>query len=142
MTHIARHSRASWLTIKEIAAKENYPVAYIEKILQALRHAGLVVSHAGNHGGYELARKQSDITLKEIIDALEGSTFETFCEPAVREDIVCTHFCLCGIKPVWRRTKQILDDFYGSITLEMLTKNEIEIRSLMPEAGAAKGSAA
>jgi len=131
MAYLAKHEQASRITIKEIAEKENYPVPYLEKILQALRQAGLVVSQQGNHGGFTLARKPSEITLRQIIDALEGSTFEVFCAPDTREDIVCTHFCLCGIKPVWRKTKHILDDFYDSITLEMLTKNEIETQIML-----------
>ena len=132
MTYLARHADRAWIPIKEIAAHENYPVAYVEKILQGLRQAKLVTSHQGNHGGYTLAKKASEITLKEIIEALEGGTFEVFCAPEKREDIVCTHFCLCGIKPVWRKTKQLLDKFYDSITLEMLTKNELEVQEMMP----------
>ena len=132
MIYMAKHHAADWITIKEMAQKENYPVPYIEKILQHLRKAGLVTSHQGNQGGYVLSRKPSEITLKQIIDALEGSTFEVFCAPDSRDEIVCTHFCLCGIKPVWRQTKQILDQFYSSINLEMLTKNEIEVRHLLP----------
>ncbi len=125
----------SWVTIKEMAVKENYPVPYIEKILQALRQAKLVISHQGNHGGYTLARKPSEITVRQVIEALEGGTFDIFCAPDTRGDIVCTHFCLCGVKPIWRRTKQILDEFYDSLTLEMLTKNELEVRELMPKQG-------
>ncbi len=131
MAYIAKHADAGRVAIKEIAEKENYPVPYLEKILQSLRHAGLVVSHQGSQGGYSLARKASEITLKHIIDALEGATFEVFCSPETREDIVCTHFCLCGIKPVWRKTKQLLDEFYDSITLEMMTKNEMETQKML-----------
>jgi Rrf2 family protein len=128
MIYMARHADRPCLTIKEIAAHENYPVPYIEKILQALRQAKLVKAHHGNQGGYSLAKKPSEITLKDVVDALEGSTFEVFCAPETRPDIVCTHFCLCGVKPVWRKTKQILDDFYGSITLEMMTQDELSMR--------------
>ena len=131
MVYMARHADKKCLTIKEIAAHENYPAPYIEKILQALRQHKLVTSHHGNQGGYALAKKPSEITLKQIIDALEGGTFEVFCAPATREDIVCTHFCLCGVKPVWRKTKQILDQFYDSVTLEMMTKDEIEMRKAL-----------
>ena len=131
MIYMARHTDREWLSIKEMAAHENYPVPYLEKILQSLRQAGLIKSHQGKQGRYALATKPSEITLKRIIDALEGSTFDIFCAPATREDIVCTHFCLCGIKPVWRKTKQILDDFYDSVTLEMMTKDEIEVRKLL-----------
>lgn len=135
MIHLAKHPESHWVTIKEMSATENYPVAYLEKILQALKKSGLVLSHQGNQGGYALARRPSEITLKQVIEALEGGTFDVFCKPEIREDIVCTHFCLCGVKPVWRKTKQILDEFYGSVTLEMLTKNEIEVvHSLIPPA--------
>jgi Rrf2 family protein len=140
MVYKAKHASVDPITIREISSKESYPLAYLEKILQALKKAKLVTSQQGTHGGYRLAKKASEISLKQIIDALEGGTFDIFCQPDVREDIVCTHFCLCGVKPVWRKTKQILDQFYGSVTLEMLTKNEIEVQHLMPitqSAGAA-----
>ena len=133
MIYMAKNHEASWMTIKEIAAKENYPVAYIEKILQALRHAGLVVSHQGNQGGYVLARKPSEITLKQVIEALEGTTFEVFCAPEVREDIVCNHICMCGAKPIWRKTKDLLDHFYDSITLEQLAKSQAEVQTMLLE---------
>ena len=138
MIYLAKHVEADRVSIKELVARENYPLAYIEKILQSLKKANLVVSQQGSQGGYRLARKPSEITLRHVIDAIEGGTFEVFCQPEVREDIVCTHFCLCGVKPIWRKTKQILDNFYDSITLEMLTKNEIEMQHLMPAEERAK----
>jgi Rrf2 family protein len=131
MVYLARHAGKKSMSIKEIAAKENYPAPYIEKILQSLRRAKLVTATHGKTGGYALAKKPSEITLKDVIDALEGGTFEVFCAPETRPNIVCTHFCLCGIKPVWRKTKDVLDRFFESITLEMLTKNEIEVKKLI-----------
>ena len=133
LVHLTRNADQGRLTIKELAQKESYPAAYIEKILQALRQAGVVAGNQGSGGGYELAKKPSEITLRQVVDALEGNTFDVFCQPQTREDIVCTHFCLCGIKPVWRMTKKILDDFYDSITLETLAKNEMEVQSLLME---------
>ena len=131
MVHMARRPEGTCITVKEITSSEHYPVAYTEKIFQALRRAKLVVSHQGNQGGYQLARKPSEITLRHIIDALEGATFDIFCEPQTREDIVCTHFCLCGVKPIWRKTKELLDNFYDSLTLEMLSKNELDMNGLL-----------
>ena len=131
MIYIAKNQAANRITIREIAAKENYPVAFMEKILQALRHAGLVTSQAGSHGGYVLARKPAEITLKQIIEALEGTTFEVFCAPEVREDIVCNHICMCGAKPIWRKTKDLLDHFYDSITLEQLAKSQAEVQTML-----------
>ena len=131
MVHMAKHHDKEWISIKEIAKEENYSVAYIEKILQALRQANLVTSQLGNHGGYALARLPAEITLRHIIDALEGHTFDAFCEPQVREEIVCNHICMCGAKPIWRKTKEVLDRFYDSINLEMLAKPQADVQTLM-----------
>jgi len=123
MTH---HAELHPITIKEIVKGERYSQAYTEKILQNLRSAKIAASHHGQQGGYILARPASEITLKEIVEALEGSTFEVFCEPGIRNYIVCTHYPACLVKPVWEKTKEILDNFYGSITLEMLAKHAIK----------------
>ena len=128
MIYMAQHPESGCVTTREMVAKEHYSITYLEKILQALRQAKLVVAHHGNQGGYSLARKPAEITLRQIIQALEGSTFETFCEPQVREDIVCNHICMCGAKPIWRKTKELLDHFYDSITLETLAKPQAEVQ--------------
>lgn len=111
------------VTPKEIVSDERFSLTFTEKILQKLRAKGLVHSHQGQQGGYVLARDPSQITLKEIVEALEGHTFDVFCEPRIRNIIVCNHFPLCGVKPVWQKTKDLLDGFYGSVTLDMLAKN-------------------
>ena len=137
LIYIARHSSADMVTIKEIVKNERFSATYIEKILQKLRAANIVVSHQGKQGGYALARPASQITLKEIIEALEGGatfdihTFGIFCAPAIREKIVCTHFSMCGLRPVWQKTKELLDQFYGSVTLEMIAKEEHQVKSLV-----------
>ena len=132
MIHMAQQAPEKRFTIKELAAQENYPVPYIEKILQALRHGGLVASYSGHNGGYALAKPPAQITLRHIIDVLEGSTFDIFCNNDVREDIVCNHICMCGAKPIWHRTKEILDRFYDAITLDTLAKSQAEVQHLMP----------
>ena len=137
LIYMARHISADMVTIREIVKKEHFSPAYIEKILQKLRSANIVVSHQGKQGGYELARQPSEITLKDIIEALEGGatfdiqTFGVFCEPTMREKIVCTHFSMCGLRPVWQKTKELLDHFYGSVTLEMIAKEEHQVKNLV-----------
>lgn len=131
LVYMARQGAGEVITIRDISQKERFSTSYIEKILQRLRSAHIVVSHQGKKGGYALARHPSEITLKEIIEALEGETFEVYCEPEVREHIVCTHLCMCGIRSVWAKTKSILDGFYGSVTLETIAKEEEEAEALI-----------
>ncbi len=117
-------------TIKELSAAEGFSTTYMEKILQSLRAAKIVTAHHGQQGGYVLARPASQITVLEIIEALEGATFDVFCEPDVRKEITCTHFSLCGMKPLWGKSKEVLDQFYASVTLDMLSKNILQSAEL------------
>ncbi len=130
MIYMAK-SNKDRVSIAEMTLKEKYPVAYAEKILQALRRAKLVNSRAGKSGGYSLTKAPCQISLKEIIEALEGSTFEAFCDPAAREDLVCNHDGICGMKPIWKRTKELLDRFYGSLTLELMARGPLEVQRRM-----------
>lgn len=127
LIYMARYRPVEVITIKEIVAKENFSSAYVEKIFQRLRAAGIVTSHQGKEGGYSLKRPPSKISLKEIIEALEEHTFDVYCEPDFRQNIVCTHFGMCGVRPVWAKTKALLDGFFGSVTLEMIANEEATV---------------
>ena len=59
-------------TVAQIAAAQNIPPRFLENILLALRHARLVDSRRGSDGGFRLARAASEISLAEILYALEG----------------------------------------------------------------------
>ena len=132
LIYMARNSNEdkSPIPIKELVGAEDFSPAYIEKILQSLRSSGIVNAVHGSHGGYILAKPASEIRIKEVIDALEGATFDVFCEPDVRKDITCTHFSMCGIKPLWGKTKELLDRFYENITLEALARNELKFEEI------------
>jgi len=120
LLYMARKPEGSCVTVKEVAGAEQYSITYIEKIFQKLRLAEIVRAHHGKEGGYILARDPSEITLRQVIEALEGQTFDVFCKAEVREEIVCTHLSICTLSPIWNKTKQVLDDLYDSITLEMI----------------------
>ena len=126
LVYIARHGTLHPVSIKEIVKDEKFSWPFTEKILQKLRAKNIVSSQQGSHGGYVLSRPASEITMKEVVEALEGVTFDVFCEPKVRKDIICTHFPSCEIMPLWKNTKQLLDAYYESITLEKLAKSEVK----------------
>ena len=126
LVYMAKQEGLRPVTVKEIVKGEHYSITYMEKILQKLRAAKIVEAVHGNQGGYILARHPSQIHLKSIVEALEGTTFEVFCEPKIREEIVCNHFSLCGVKPIWQKTKEILDHYYESVTLEMMATGDYQ----------------
>src|SRR6185312_7185787 len=64
------------LTTREIAGHQGIPERFLEQQITALKNAGLVVSHRGAHGGCSLARRADEITVLDVIEALEGSPLE------------------------------------------------------------------
>ena len=136
LVYMARQPLDGVITVRDLVRSERFSVTFTEKILQKLRFAHIVVSHQGKQGGYSLARGLSEITLKDIIEALEGKTFEVFCDPKLRETIVCTHFNeMCGVSPVWNKTKEILDNYFKSVTLEMMAHGNHDPASALSKTG-------
>jgi len=60
------------IQIKEIADNQNVPIKFLEQILVVLKRGGLVASTRGRTGGYNLARRPSEISVKDLIEVLEG----------------------------------------------------------------------
>ncbi len=123
LIHMARHPSADLVNLRQLVKLEHFSITYLQKIFQKLADSNIVSSQKGKQGGYALARDPARITLKEIIEALEGRTFDVFCTPQVRERIICNHLSLCGISPVWNKTKELLDTFYSSVTLAKLAED-------------------
>lgn len=72
MFDIAFHGGGSATQIKDIAERQGIPVRFLEQIFQDLRRAALVSSKRGPRGGYHLARRTNEISVGDIIRALEG----------------------------------------------------------------------
>ncbi len=70
--YLARQPRDRVVLISEIASAQGVPESYLAKIFQDLAKAGLVRSHRGARGGFTLARLPQDITLRQVIEAIEG----------------------------------------------------------------------
>ena len=67
------------ISLAEIADHDGLPLAYLEHLVARLRKAGLVDSRRGSRGGYMLARTPQEITMAEVVEALEGSIAPIEC---------------------------------------------------------------
>ena len=77
--HLARMPSNSVVLVGDIASAEGLPESYLAKIFQDLAKGGIVRSHRGAKGGFSLARPPSQITLREVIEAIEGSIALSRC---------------------------------------------------------------
>jgi Rrf2 family transcriptional regulator, cysteine metabolism repressor len=96
--------------LAEIAERDGLPLAYLEHLVARLRKAGLVDSRRGSRGGYMLARAPAEITMAEVVHALEGSIAPIECiSQAPDGSIVCSRESdpghACPTKLLWTRVR-------------------------------------
>lgn len=82
---MAFHCRGQQAQAKEIAGRQQIPVRTLEEVLQDLRRAGLVEAQRGPRGGYTLARAPGEITMSQIVRALDGPMDASFPRAAARD---------------------------------------------------------
>src|SRR5436305_11540448 len=125
MVELARRSGEEPVPLAEIAAHDGLPLAYLEHLVARLRKAGLVDSRRGSHGGYLLARPAGEITMAEVVEALEGSIAPIECITADPDgSIVCARETdpnhRCPTKLLWTRVR-----FSIVRTLQATTRSEL-----------------
>ncbi len=97
------------VALKAIAEAENLPLAYLERIAALLKKAGIVEATRGAHGGYRLTRAPEQITMDEVVLALEGAIAPMDCFLDDREGrVLCSHHESgehCSTKLLWMRVQ-------------------------------------
>jgi Rrf2 family cysteine metabolism transcriptional repressor len=96
--------------LAEIAEHDGLPLAYLEHLVARLRKAGLIESRRGSRGGYMLARAPSEITMAEVVEALEGAIAPIECISQKADgSIVCSREQdpdhVCPTKLLWTRVR-------------------------------------
>jgi len=107
----------------EIAGKEDLKVGYVGKILFMLRHAGLVRAVRGRKGGYILSKSKDEISLFDVLKALEVKEFEKEC-PNLKLGDNCSHTLDCALRPVMKNLEDYIKDTTEAISLKDLELNE------------------
>lgn len=127
LAYLAREHGNGPSSAREIAANENLSVEYAEKLLGKLKSYGLVESHRGTNGGFTLLKEPEQISMREIVEALDGETFTQFCSEEQREKIACHSFEACGLKSVWGGLKDVIDEYLESITLATILDEHLRL---------------
>jgi Rrf2 family protein len=110
MKHLAlrgdRGSSPTSSSAREIAELYDVPIELMAKVLQRLVRRGLLASQQGTRGGYQLARMPSQISVADVIQAIEGPVTVTACST---EEGQCEQFAKCNVRdPLWRVRERIL----------------------------------
>ena len=127
--HLARRAAEGPVTGRELAELERLPGDYVEQILLRLRRAGLVRSTRGARGGYALARDAEQISIRDVIEASETTTFDLHCVSHPVGEERCSSSQTCSIRPVWLLLQRKIDDVLAGVRLSDLLAEEGEVRS-------------
>ena len=129
MVHLATVGGAEPIALGSIATAEGLPLAYLEHLIQRLRRAGLVESRRGAHGGYSLARSAEDITMAEVVEALEGEIAPIECISADSDGVlVCARegHSPCPTKLLWTRVQGSIVRTLNDMTLADLVRPHVK----------------
>jgi len=121
MSRLAAAPPGTRLTVAALAADSQSTVAFTGKILQRLVGARVVVSHRGFEGGFELARAADQITLLDIVEALDGSLCLNECMP---NGAGCDRVSSCGAYGVWLQAQEALAAVLRSRSLDQMAATE------------------
>mgnify|MGYP002662490886 CR=1 FL=1 len=101
----------------DLAERAGLEVPTVSKLLKPLAQAGLVEGFRGVHGGYRLARPAADISLVEIVEAMEGPLAMTECS---QHDSHCGIAHQCGVRANWRLINDVVADALRGVTLAQM----------------------
>mgnify|MGYP004480360433 FL=1 len=115
---LAEHESGGYIPMKEVAARQEISLKYIERILPPLKAAGLIASTHGIGGGYRLTREPEDYTLWDILRVAEGDMAPVSCLQA--DAAPCSRAAECRTLPVWEGYYRVTKEYFSGITLANL----------------------
>jgi len=104
---------------RDVAAEVHLPLPTVSKLLKTFARAGLLTAHRGVKGGYSLARKPNEITVADIVMALEGPISMTECISGER-DTSCMLELMCPMKGKWKSINDMLQSTLNGMTLDQI----------------------
>ncbi|MEW5982716.1 MAG: Rrf2 family transcriptional regulator [Acidobacteriota bacterium] len=118
MAHLAVKPGSS--SAREIAEAYDIPIELMAKVLQRLTRRGLLVSQQGTRGGYQLARAAGDISVADVIQAIDGPVAVTACSAHADR---CGQFEKCNVRDPLHRIREVIVSALAATTLDELASD-------------------
>ena len=122
MIDIAEHSGGNFVPMKEVAARQEISLKYIERIMPLLTKENLVEGQHGKGGGYRLCRPPEDYSVGEILRATEGGLAPVACLECGAKP--CSRAAECRTLPMWQKYYAMTNKFFDGISVADLMQNE------------------
>ena len=119
--YLAQQDNGKVNMLSAIAKAQDVPPRFLAKIFQALAKAGIVRSYRGAKGGFSLGRAAGEITIKDVIEAIEGPIYLNVCLVGPGE---CTRDKICPMHRVWEEAQDKMMGVLGRTNFSDLVKAE------------------
>ncbi len=123
---LAGHCENESVSIRSIAERQGISESYLEQLVALLKKAGLVKSRRGASGGYVLARDASEISVGDVLRALEGDLDPVSCE-GLKENPSCDDADSCVTKYVWKQINDSINRTVDELMIDVLVEKSRDI---------------
>jgi Rrf2 family protein len=120
MVDMSLHTTEGPLALRVIAERQAISESYLEQVFTSLRKAGLVRASRGAQGGYELGHPATQITVGEILRALEGPIIPVHCVGETDNGPRCERENNCITRSFWEDLRDKINEYLDSVTLQDL----------------------
>lgn len=127
MIDLADFSEDAPQSITNIAARQSISDSYLEQLMAKLKKAGLITSIRGAQGGYVLAKESREISVGDILRALEGDLSPVKCS-GIKGESGCQGSQTCVTRNVWKRIDDSIQEAVDSIYLNELVEDNRKLR--------------
>jgi len=117
MIHLAGAPPGTRLSRAELAEASECPEQFLSKVLQGLTRTGLVISHRGNTGGFELPQRHRSASLLDVVEAIEGPLSLNVC---MGSGEACTRQTWCPAHLVWADAQTAMSAVLKNATIDQL----------------------
>ena len=122
LVDLAQHNDSGFVTLKDIAERQNISKKYLEQIVPVLNKAKIVQSNRGYQGGYRLAKNPQEICVYDVLVATEGNLS---CVSCLESDInTCPRNEDCTTLFVWEGLNQVIKTYLKGINLQDILNHE------------------
>lgn len=122
MLDLAENGQDGYLAMKEVAARQDISLKYLERIMPVLVANGLVEGVHGKGGGYRLTKAPNEYNVGEILNLTEGDLAPVKCLEC--DATPCDKATQCKTKPMWEGLNNLINDYFNGITLADLLENK------------------
>lgn len=125
MVDLAQHDTGEFIPLKEIAARQDISLKYLESIMNTLKKGRMLESASGKGGGYRLTRKPCEYRVIDILTVIEGELTPVSCMGLNGDK--CDKMTKCTTFPFWKGLEAVINDYLEKTTLQdMLDKADNE----------------